>query len=387
MGTGRLQYVADFASELGAVAAHLRQIPNQPIVFADSTNRSRSEDGIIARTWRHYIEEIETEDQVILQYPMTKAAKLAVDTMVEVAKEKNGDFDIDKIMPAGFSKRGWITWLLTCVDPRVFASAPIVLSTLNWNPNFHHHNRAMGGWSWAFGNYWFENITRNIEHPRTYHMMDVLAVDPFSYNPRLADIPKLLSVASGDEFFLLDDSHYFWSELLGTKFMCMFENSDHGMGGHGDRLYDNLKSFFLAIYHEINLPELDYVMHTEGSDGTLELWSSERPEEAHAFWADTTEVHCQIVGLLNVTENDEKCREEFRKQSLVPGGTGIHWEEIPFDVAEQNGPGMYYSVTVPNRDPEEGYRGVFFNLKYHGVGQRLLDFTTEVMVLKHTTVG
>ena len=30
-------------------------------------------------------------------------------------------------------QRGWTAWLLTCTDQRVFATAPFVLSLLNWN--------------------------------------------------------------------------------------------------------------------------------------------------------------------------------------------------------------------------------------------------------------
>ena len=35
------------------------------------------------------------------------------------------------------------------------------------------------------------------------------------YNSRMEDIPKLWQAATGDQFFLLDDSHDFWDELKG----------------------------------------------------------------------------------------------------------------------------------------------------------------------------
>ena len=40
-----------------------------------------------------------------------------------------------------------------------------------------------------------------------------------AYNVRLADRPKLITIASGDEFFLPDDSYYFWDQLDGTNYL------------------------------------------------------------------------------------------------------------------------------------------------------------------------
>ena len=40
----------------------------------------------------------------------------------------------------------------------------------------HHHNRAMGGWSWAFAAYWSEPVTKYVHHPRTEEIGEV--VDP-----------------------------------------------------------------------------------------------------------------------------------------------------------------------------------------------------------------
>ena len=38
-----------------------------------------------------------------------------------------------------------------------------------------------------------------------------------AFNERLADVPKLIVSATGDQFFLLDDSHYYFQDLLGDR--------------------------------------------------------------------------------------------------------------------------------------------------------------------------
>lgn len=48
---------------------------------------------------------------------------------------------------AGASKRGWTTWLVGAVDPRVIGIVPLVMDELNFVQNIHHHYRAYGGWS------------------------------------------------------------------------------------------------------------------------------------------------------------------------------------------------------------------------------------------------
>ena len=39
------------------------------------------------------------------------------------------------------------------------------------------------------------------------------------YDVRLASRPKLITIASGDQFFLPDDSYYFWSNLSGQNYL------------------------------------------------------------------------------------------------------------------------------------------------------------------------
>ena len=45
----------------------------------------------------------------------------------------------------GASKRGWATWLVGAVDPRVMAIVPVVMDELNFLDNIKHHYRSLGG--------------------------------------------------------------------------------------------------------------------------------------------------------------------------------------------------------------------------------------------------
>ncbi|RNA17701.1 autocrine proliferation repressor A-like [Brachionus plicatilis] len=70
---------------------------------------------------------------ILAHLPMTNAVIRAMDTIEDFAL-KNSLAKIKKFILAGESKRGWITWLSTAVDPkRVYSAVPVVLDFLDIN--------------------------------------------------------------------------------------------------------------------------------------------------------------------------------------------------------------------------------------------------------------
>ena len=80
---------------------------------------------------------------------------------------------------AGASKRGYSTWHVAAVDPRVIAIVPIVMDALNFAQNAQHHYRSLGGacltliwisqlkggWSFVLKDYWHMNLTTLFNEP------------------------------------------------------------------------------------------------------------------------------------------------------------------------------------------------------------------------------
>src|SRR5579883_2168441 len=50
-----------------------------------------------------------------------------------------GHLKVDHFVVAGGSKRGWTTWLVGTVDPRVIAIVPLVIDALNSEKITQHH--------------------------------------------------------------------------------------------------------------------------------------------------------------------------------------------------------------------------------------------------------
>ncbi|MGC9055118.1 MAG: PhoPQ-activated protein PqaA family protein, partial [Candidatus Hydrogenedens sp.] len=94
------------AKDVQTVVAEIKQIPNQPLVFANDNDRKRSEDAIIAYNWDKYLKTGEAE--WLTRMPMTKAVVRAMDTVQEFcASKEGGKVKVNEFVVAGASKRGW----------------------------------------------------------------------------------------------------------------------------------------------------------------------------------------------------------------------------------------------------------------------------------------
>lgn len=264
----------------GMVGGVLRQVPNQPITFpGDPRNKSRSEDDIIAYTWRHFIEGGENQPDWLLRFPMTKAAVRAMDTITEFANR-----DISKFFVAGASKRGWTTWTTAAVDKRVIGIAPLVLDCLNFRANLHHMFRSLGGWTFAFEPYWSEDVCKYIDSPGLDEMAEL--VDPYSYIDRLT-MPKYVVTAGGDEFFLPDDSHYYYNDMKGPTYLRIHANAEHSLILHHLNLMEELSSFMLTVLEKIPLPQLSWDRYENQTHGIIRFYTDLTPIKITAYQATT----------------------------------------------------------------------------------------------------
>ena len=225
-----------FAENLGVVAAVLYQVPNQPlnmvpipgvkyqdVIYAGG----RTEDGILARCWREFINnyiEKDVEDHTILvQMPMAKAAVRALETVTEFVYDKTGNY-MTKAGVTGASKRGWTTWLTAAADyERVDFMAPVYFDELNMVENIHHHFRSLGGYTWTFLDYYYAGITEYLDHPAVNASR--LVLDVLTFKDRYAKHQVNYMITAGnDEFFLVDNPNYFYNELDEKTLMRIIPN-------------------------------------------------------------------------------------------------------------------------------------------------------------------
>ena len=176
--------------------------------------------------------------------------------------------------------------------------------------------------------------------------MDALMAieDPYQYRERLT-MPKYLVSSTGDQFFLPDDSQFYFSDLPGEKYVRYVPNTDHSMAS--PNAFANLLVWFNGVTQ--NYPRPRFYWDMDRSLGTMLVRALDTPTQALLWQATNPQTR------------------DFRLQTIGPAWTStpLHGEN-----------GIY---TVSMAQPVQGWTGFFVELDFPGPGGPLV-FTTEVVV-------
>jgi PhoPQ-activated pathogenicity-related protein len=335
--------VERIAEATGSIVAELRMIPNQPLVFHND-GVPRKEDDLIGYGWAQYLE---TGDATWLpRLPMVKSVARAMDCLQEWSEGQGAK--IEKFVVGGASKRGWTTWMIGAVDPRVEAIVPIVIDVLNLQQNMQHHAAVYGFWATAIGNYYQHNILQRPTHPRMAELHKI--EDPYYYRDRLA-MPKYIVNATGDQFFCLDSSQYYFDQLPGEKHLRYVANADHSVDGSIDAV-TSIVAFYQMVLEGRKRPTTQWTFE---DDGTIRVTSDVAPRAA-TLWQAT-----------NPTARD------FRVATI-----GKAFTSTPL-TAEADG-----SYVARASAPEQGWTASFVELEYDSGGTFPFKVSTAVEVLPKT---
>lgn len=325
-----------------SVAAELRMVPNQPLMF-HRDGKARVEDDLIAYTWARFLET--GDERWPARLPMTKSAVRAMDTITAFCATPPGA--VDTFVVAGGSKRGWTTWTTAAVDRRVVGICPIVIDLLNLVPSFDHHYRAYGSFAPAVQDYVDAGIMDWMNTPQFDRLMRI--EEPFHYRDRL-DMPKLLLNACGDQFFLPDSSRFYLDRLPGSNCLRYVPNADHSL--RGTDAWETLLAWYHALLNHSPLPRFTW---RHESPGTLRVVTRDRPLEVRLWQAS------------NAT------RRDFRLETLGPA-----WHST---VLTDQGGGEYVAHVAP---PPHGWTAYLVELLYDTVGPAPLKLTTDVRIIPDT---
>ncbi|CAF0973466.1 unnamed protein product [Adineta ricciae] len=366
-----------FAISSGSLGVHLQDIPNQSFRFkADPSNRSRSEDALIAWTWKAFIED-PSNPYILLRMPMTKATVRAMDAVQDFAKQLG--ITVPKtFVIGGASKRGWTTWTAAAVDnERVIGAVPIVMDILNLQRNMHHHFRSLAGWTFAFNDYYELNITQYVDHPNLGKMGQI--VDPYSYFERYRRMKILQIQTGGDEFFLPDNEDAFWTDLqvaTGGSYLRRLPNAEHSCAGHEISLFFTMRSFYLSIYDNRPLPSFKWIKTSNNTHGyiraTVDFSVGPKPINVYGYHARTL--------------NDK--RRDFRLVIGDPNHPGkamanpVIWLKNNVVIETQTSTTVVYSLTIAN--PMNGWEAFFIQADFPGPDGTALELTTETQIIPDT---
>ena len=340
------QRLASFAVETNTVIAELGMVPNQPLFFSDSRDKGRSEDDLIAYS---RVKQMQTGDDTwLVRLAMVKSGVRALDAVQAfLASEAGGRLKVDQFVVSGGSKRGWTTWLVGAVDKRVIAIMPTVIDALNSQVITRHHFEAYGFFSPALQDYVNHKIFPDkIGTPEYKHILDI--EDPYNYRNRdRLKIPKYLVNASGDQFFLPDNSQFYFSDLQGEKYLRYVPNAKHNLAGSDAR--ESLLAFYQAVLTGKSRPQFSW---KKEKDGSLVVTVKDKPREVN-LWQAT----------------NPKARD-FRVDTIGNAYTSTRLNESK--------PGVYIGRVSK---PPTGFTAFFVELVYDSGAKYPFKFTTEVSVV------
>jgi PhoPQ-activated pathogenicity-related protein len=325
----------------GSITAEVRMIPNQPVTFTG--DKPRVEDALIAYTWDKFLRS--GDERWPARLPMTKAAVRAMDAVTSFcASVEGGQTKIDGFVVSGASKRGWTTWTTAAVDKRVVGIVPIVIDTLNVDEAAKHHFEAYGFWAPAIKDYINIRLPEWIGTKENRALMHI--EDPYEYRQRLT-MPKFILNAAGDQFFLPDNSQFYFDALPGPKYLRYVPNADHSL--RNTDAPQSVLGFYQAVLEGKPLPKFSWTFE---KNGEIKVAAGDRPTEVK-LWQAT----------------NPKARD-FRLESL-----GAVWKSTTLEPA---GDGAYVGQVSA---PAEGFTAFFVELTFPGAGVMPFKFTTPVRVL------
>ncbi|MFL5295053.1 MAG: PhoPQ-activated pathogenicity-related family protein [Phenylobacterium sp.] len=333
------------AMETHTAVAELSDVPNQPLRFADSPEKARVEDDIIAYSRvKHFTTK---DDTWLVRLAMVKSGVRAMDAVQAfLGSEAGGRTKIDHFVVSGGSKRGWTTWLVGATDNRVVAIIPIVIDALNSEAITRHHFEAYGFFSSALDDYVNHGLfPGKIGTPEYQAVLKI--EDPYNYLGRTRlKMPKMMIDAAGDQFFLPDGSQFYWDKVQPEKHIRYVPNAKHNLAGSDS--VETLIAFYDSVVSGRPRPRFDW---TRQPDGTLLVKPVDKPKEVR-LWQAT----------------NPKARD-FRLDVIGPAYTSTVLKARP--------DGTYVGRAAK---PASGWTAYFVELTYENGSPHPLKSTTQVVV-------
>ncbi len=305
----------------------MSDIPNQYLTFQDD-KKPLKEDESVSRSWALFMEAPEQRKLMPLNIPMVTALSQAM----RLAKKELTQWNINSFIITGISKRGWTTWLSAIADPDVEAIVPFAIDLLDIDASLEHIYQSYGGnWPITFYPYYQQGIDEKIKSPTFTQLRQI--IDPLRYlntiyQPRLA-IPKYIINASGDDFFVPDNTRFYYSKLPGVKSLRIVPNMNHY--SINQFAEESLVPFINRFQSKKTLPQLIGLIHHH----LLTVYFSEAP-----------------VKVVRWTANNPNARD-FRY------ACGIRYQPLTIDIPANN------KISITLNEPKTGWEATYIEATFN----------------------
>lgn len=256
------------------IVISVSNIPNQILNYQGVTTPLAEDDSVVY-SWKLFLGDTQKYRDASLHIPMSASVSQAF----RLAKKELVQQNITKFIVTGASKRGWAAWLTALSDPDVDVIVPFVMDLLNTRKSLEHMYQSYGkNWPIAFYPYYKQEIDQQTGTDEFARLMTL--EDPLSYlntdmGSRL-NIEKYIINASGDDFYVPDNSRFYYDRLPGSKSLRVVPNSTHN--GILSVAEQSLITFVNRFQAQQKLPEITEKVQGNDDEGkVLTVSFSEKP--------------------------------------------------------------------------------------------------------------
>jgi len=331
---GLIQDVARIAEENKAVAAVLRQVPNQPLYGG------LVEDELISYTLHQF--QKDGDFSWPLLFPMVKSAIRGMDAVQEIAASRSAK-PVERFVVSGLSKRGWTTWLTASQDNRVEALAPMVIDILNMPVNLNYQVEVWHEYSPQIQDYVALGLVQDIGSDRGRTLAQM--IDPYSYKEQL-NKPKMLFMGTNDQYWVIDAVKHYIDSVPGPYYIHYVPNEGHDLGDK-QQAFQALSSFWGFTLQHKPYPVTDYKTSVGKDALELKIRATKPKLEGAVIWSAVSD------------------DQDFRDETWVS-------RELP--VVHKR------KFKVKETLPTSGYKAFYVDLKYRNTNGELYTQSTRVFV-------
>jgi PhoPQ-activated pathogenicity-related protein len=225
--------------------------------------------------------------------------------------------------------------------------------------------------------------------------------DPIAYADRLT-MPKLVVNSGMDEFFMPDDTHWWWDKMPGPKHFLMTPNTDHICATGVLETIPAIGAFIKSVLNDKPAPTFTWKISSDASNITVDTKGDYKPHSVHMWHATTCNADRRDFRAVNL---DQPCacgvsvkghclnlKATWSKTVLteVEGQPGIF-------VAHQDAPAVGWTAffidvqygLLANKPNVEASRFLSEGAMNEDLGWPIdfparLEFTTEVSIIPNT---
>jgi PhoPQ-activated pathogenicity-related protein len=218
----------------------------------------------------------------------------------------------------------------------------------------HHMMQAYGGWTFAFKDYMEAgNITKFLDDPNFEAMMKL--VDPVNYVKRLERLPKLVLVASDDEFMMMEWTRLWWHKFTGEKHVMIANNAEHSEATGIVELLQSLGCFVKSVFLNGTRPTFDWNLDLKLGTITVQIPPGTAYNKVVLRHANTISVERRDFRWVALPDrkNGTACAPYEIGPAKGMCVQPVFWHGTTLN---QSSPGVYTAV-IPR--PEAGWTGAY----------------------------